>query len=387
MTSNLTLGQVIKKLRKEKELTQEELAEQLMVSAQAVSKWENGSSMPDISQVVPIANFFGVTTDYLFGISDQDDRDEVRKALGEIYKIYDNCPDGEEGPTALVLFDKYREAIRKFPGNTDVLTEAMAFMSSIVIYYSNTVIPLIGEQGIEELVEEIEKYAELVIKYSNDLNSILSAKKRLIEINIKREKFKKALEIADTMPFGFDATSEYQKAYIYKESGQVEYELHTRCGMVFGFLHSLGNQSACIGNIYMDKGEYEKALYCYSFIRDTVRNMYQKEEYRPPFVYDIYPLYRFPAVCLMKLGKHSEAIDVLEEGVDFIIAQAEGYNVKKELDIPLLKGIYFSYGFDGNAKYNKNQTLKKLIFGNVFKPLEADSRFAALVERINSITE
>ena len=131
--SNLKIGDKIRAKRRERNLTQEELAEQLMVSAQAVSKWENGSSMPDISQVVPIANFFGVTTDYLFGISDQDDRDEVRKALGEIYKIYDNCPDGEEGPTALVLFDKYREAIRKFPGNTDVLTEAMVSLIMVII--------------------------------------------------------------------------------------------------------------------------------------------------------------------------------------------------------------------------------------------------------------
>ena len=44
------MGQIIKRLRKERNLTQEELAEQLNISAQAISKWENGTSMPDISQ-------------------------------------------------------------------------------------------------------------------------------------------------------------------------------------------------------------------------------------------------------------------------------------------------------------------------------------------------
>ena len=57
------MGQIIKRLRKERNLTQEELAEQLNISAQAISKWENGTSMPDISQVVPLANLFGVPTD------------------------------------------------------------------------------------------------------------------------------------------------------------------------------------------------------------------------------------------------------------------------------------------------------------------------------------
>ena len=63
----LTIGQTIRKLRKERNLTQEELAEQLNITYQAVSKWENETGMPDISQVVPLASVFGVSTDVLFG--------------------------------------------------------------------------------------------------------------------------------------------------------------------------------------------------------------------------------------------------------------------------------------------------------------------------------
>ena len=51
-----TMGQIIKRLRKERNFTQEELAEQLGVTFQAVSKWENDTGMPDISQVVPLAS-------------------------------------------------------------------------------------------------------------------------------------------------------------------------------------------------------------------------------------------------------------------------------------------------------------------------------------------
>ena len=55
-----SMGQIMKRLRKEHNLTQEELAEQLNISAPAVSKWENDTGMPDISQVVPLANLFGI---------------------------------------------------------------------------------------------------------------------------------------------------------------------------------------------------------------------------------------------------------------------------------------------------------------------------------------
>lgn len=60
-----TLGKRIAALRKEKGMTQEELAEKLGVSPQAVSKWENGQSCPDISLLPRLAAIFGVTTDLL----------------------------------------------------------------------------------------------------------------------------------------------------------------------------------------------------------------------------------------------------------------------------------------------------------------------------------
>ena len=58
-----SMGQIIRSLRKERGLTQEELAEQLNITYQAVSRWENNTGMPDISQIVPLANVFGVSTD------------------------------------------------------------------------------------------------------------------------------------------------------------------------------------------------------------------------------------------------------------------------------------------------------------------------------------
>lgn len=61
------IGTTIAALRREKGLTQDALAAQLGVSAQAVSKWENGLSCPDILMLPEIADYFGVSVDTLFG--------------------------------------------------------------------------------------------------------------------------------------------------------------------------------------------------------------------------------------------------------------------------------------------------------------------------------
>ncbi|MBO5165181.1 MAG: helix-turn-helix domain-containing protein [Lachnospiraceae bacterium] len=60
------IGRKIKTLRKNKKITQEQLAEILMVSAQSVSKWENGISVPDIDLLPIIARYFGITMDEFF---------------------------------------------------------------------------------------------------------------------------------------------------------------------------------------------------------------------------------------------------------------------------------------------------------------------------------
>jgi len=62
---NTTLGKRIAALRREKELKQDELAEKLGISPQAVSKWENDQTCPDISLLPPLADILGVSVDEL----------------------------------------------------------------------------------------------------------------------------------------------------------------------------------------------------------------------------------------------------------------------------------------------------------------------------------
>ncbi|MCL2519018.1 MAG: helix-turn-helix domain-containing protein [Oscillospiraceae bacterium] len=64
----MNIGETIKKLRKQKDLTQEQLAEYLNISPQAISRWEINSTLPDITLVPMLANIFDVSSDTLLGI-------------------------------------------------------------------------------------------------------------------------------------------------------------------------------------------------------------------------------------------------------------------------------------------------------------------------------
>ncbi len=78
----MNLADRIQHLRKGKGISQEELAEQVGVSRQAVSKWESGQSTPDLEKIVIMSEFFEVTTDYLLkGTEPAKDKDEKTREL------------------------------------------------------------------------------------------------------------------------------------------------------------------------------------------------------------------------------------------------------------------------------------------------------------------
>lgn len=79
----MQLGQVVRKYRKNKNMTQEEMAGRLGVTAPAVNKWENGASMPDITLLAPIARLLGITTDILLSFREELTAEEIKALVYE----------------------------------------------------------------------------------------------------------------------------------------------------------------------------------------------------------------------------------------------------------------------------------------------------------------
>ena len=74
------IGENIKAMRKKCGYTQEEVARQLSVTPQTISKWENNNGLPEITMLEPLAKIFGVSTDYLLGVETTAFGDDHTKA-------------------------------------------------------------------------------------------------------------------------------------------------------------------------------------------------------------------------------------------------------------------------------------------------------------------
>ena len=82
----MILAEKIMEMRKKNGWSQEELAYQLGVSRQSVSKWESGASIPDLERILKLSEIFGVSTDYLLKEERNWEKTKVRKPLPSGWK-------------------------------------------------------------------------------------------------------------------------------------------------------------------------------------------------------------------------------------------------------------------------------------------------------------
>lgn len=115
------IGALLRELRKEKSLSQEQLAEQFGVSSRSVSRWENGNTMPDISLLIELADFYDI---------------EIRELLSGERKRETMDPDMKE---TLVMVADYTKAekeklVQSLFGMTAASAAAFGIIGIIVLF-------------------------------------------------------------------------------------------------------------------------------------------------------------------------------------------------------------------------------------------------------------
>lgn len=172
----MNIGNKIKELRKKRRITQEELAKSIGISFQAVSKWENGITLPDITLVPMIASYFGVSMDELFDYNLQKIEVEIEKITTEAYKFRESDPE----MSRRIL----ETGLSQYPGN-DVLLNNLLYVLNCNDYPDETI--KIASKLIENTTQADVKYDALrflayAYKAKGDLVSAKAAIDQIPEI-------------------------------------------------------------------------------------------------------------------------------------------------------------------------------------------------------------
>ena len=124
----MQLGRRIKELRKKRNITQQDLAEMLGVSYQAISRWENSITSPDITALPVLANIFNVTVDYLLDVN----INENTQIIENIYKqSWELCVNQKHKEAQELLEEK----TKLFPNNYFLKNELLNIY--YVLMYDN----------------------------------------------------------------------------------------------------------------------------------------------------------------------------------------------------------------------------------------------------------
>jgi len=192
------INENIRKYRKMKGFTQEELALQLGVTAQAVSRWEAGAGMPDISLIVPIAQNLGVTTDTLFGMEDiVYDKlfiDEVKKQMKDLY-------DENDIPKSMVaMCDYLKGEMEDNPTCYELFVLYLEKLASISMYVDFDGFLMDSGDKWEKLRVDGIKKAFIVIKHAKNRDLIDRVHWALAWIYIHEKDYEKAREHIEVLP-------------------------------------------------------------------------------------------------------------------------------------------------------------------------------------------
>lgn len=238
----MQIGEVIRKYRKNKNMTQEEMANRLGVTAPAVNKWENGNSLPDIMLLAPIARLLDISLDTLLSFREELTKEEIDHLVNE---TYDRLK--KESYDEVFLWAK--KVMEQYPNCEWLILQMAVVLDARRSFFK---------------VEDGERYDDYILACFNRILSSKDEKLRnlaadsLFGFYIRREQWEKAEEYL--VYFSNENPERKRKqAFIYSKTGRLEEAYKTYEQILFSGYQMASMVMHSIFNLAMEEGNMTRA--------------------------------------------------------------------------------------------------------------------------------
>lgn len=374
-----TIGKNVKRLRGERKWTQEELAERLNVSAQAISKWENGNGLPDISQVVPLANVFGVSTDVLFGLEGTDESERVEEM------IRDACALLEYGkPDAHFRFyDRLTAGLKNYPSNCVLLNACMECGLSLSLPENGD---LYDPERAPEIADETVRQAKLLLACSKEPSVIMRAHQALLLLYASRGDYGLAFAEAQKFPERTDFTLFSNLERVYAAQGDAAYARVCLCSEIDYVLQSLADSVIRMGKACYGSGRYAEAVAVYETFLKMLDAAFPDGVHPPYQDFDSGDCFLLLAQAYLAVGDAAHAMESVERDVSYDLRLvgycADGTVERKALaDSPLVRETVARSTLSVAVIEKK---VRAKLSSEPLEPLRQTERFGELCARVDA---
>ncbi len=352
-----------KKYRKLSGMTQDEIARFLMVTPQAVSKWETGNGTPDISMLVPIAELFCISTDELLGRANT----LTDTTLQEIYTAEEPRKD---------KYDKYIELLKNNPNNEKILLMLLSLAAERLSYEKKS----LSEAEKDSLICIAQDHAERFAKDST-CGTLVEARGKLADVYIAAGDFRRAKEEIDNLP-GSRYTKNRMLGNLALNEGKAEESREFYCESIYDTVSYLLWDIERLAQSY--------GITLHNDYRDTRRKMDEIYEIEYRIIHAIgsenAPLLKHylcnAAVRLAQRaafdGDHEKAFQYLDEFISS--AREQHFNVS---DADIMRSPIFPLHSHTVHGVSKESVLFRLSW-NSFNPIRHDPRFHEYIEEVEA---
>ena len=361
----MSIGSTIKRLRREKDITQEQLAEYLGITSRAISQWECDRTAPDISQIPALCHIFDVSSDVLLGIDIEKNNEEIKKYLSDAAEL------GYQGKgterTALL-----REANKKFPRDYKIM-ERLA--DSLVCEYSR--------KGIGEY-EEVFDLCNRILGECTDSTIRYEAIDTLGTAYGYAGKKEEMLKLAKEMP---RTHFSYENFMMYHWKGDADFEKRQSyiSYLICQLISVIG--CACAHRHDNDKMIYstEERIKLHKLQVDLLELLFPDQDYQY-LAQEGEIACSHIAILLIRNNDLKTAWKWIEKSADFAI-NMDFYNFDAAHTSPVLRG-YSDGGWIMEAEGNRSQSLLEwLTNDDEAAVLRSDARYQALVDRLKKVAK
>lgn len=365
-------AEVFKENRKRVGYTQEEIANRLMVTPQAVSKWEKASAMPDISLIVPISRLFGITTDELLENCIKSNED-ISEELEEAYYTVEDLRE---------RYKLYLDMIKQYPYSRDTLSRTIGCIAQLFAVYGKDM----SQEESEELIFKAEMFSKELRKLGEreGTNDYTYSHAFLADVYMSAREFEKAENEIEYLPY-----SRYNKA---RMNGNL---LHRQKKFEEAIDHYRESISDTIYWLFWDierlahcqwraSGDNSVSLKIFQLIYDIIHRLYDDNLYPIPVTQYLLQANIQLAANNARNGDKESAYRHLDEIVDMIELFDKSYGNIFETGC-----ILYPNAIQPFNKFNRKISYKKWFLRsltwNSFESISEEKRFKDYYNRAESM--